>query len=106
MTDTGQLAIQLGAAGKATAARKHAAEIERLAPLARDLALRAGPEGITVDSIRIAAGMELAGRGREYSWLVAVPKAAGLVATDRTRRSVLMSTHARRQVVHVHPEWA
>ena len=55
---------------------KHRAEIQRLVPLAQALARKAGPDGITVGSIRLAAGIEK-GQGRALSWLCGVPRAAG-----------------------------
>lgn len=74
-----------------------ARQIERLAPLARELAERAHPSPITVADVRIAAENRgwLTGeeRGRRLSWLGAVMKAAGLVATGQFVRSPLPRAH-------------
>lgn len=71
------------------AASRHAALIARLVPLAKELALRAGVSGVTVGDIRLAAEqrglIEPMPRDRRLSWLWAVPKAAGLVRTERRR---------------------
>jgi hypothetical protein len=75
---------------------KRAAEIARLVPLAQELAREKGAYGTTVGEIRweaIKRGLlPLKGTGRELSWLVGVPRAAGLVKTDRRRLSPLAAT--------------
>lgn len=85
-------------------------QIERLAPIAAELANRAGPHGITVADVRHAAVQRglLTGeeRGRELSYLHAVPKAAGLIATGGTRRSFIARSHANRHTVWVAKEFA
>lgn len=70
------------------AASRHGAEIQALIPLARNLAWKAGRDGVTVGDIRLYAeqqGLLAPGSGRQLSWLFAVPKAAGLFPTDRHR---------------------
>ena len=66
-------------------------DIERLVPIAQELARIAGPHGITIANVRHAAEarglLTGAERGRRLSFLGAVMKAAGLVATEDYRRS-------------------
>jgi hypothetical protein len=83
---------------------KHRAEIQRLVPLAQALARKAGPDGITVGSIRLAAGIEK-GQGRALSWLCGVPRAAGLVNTGRRRMCPQEATR-NDQAIYVSPEFA
>jgi hypothetical protein len=74
---------------------RHALDIRMLVPLATELAQRVGQVGITVADLRAEAerrGLFKPGlntRDRSLSYLGAVMKAAGLVATDRTRRSFI-----------------
>jgi hypothetical protein len=84
---------------------KHWPEIQRLRPLVLELAEKAGESGITVSDVRLYAvhrnlltGSE---RGRSLSWMGALMKAAGLVPTDRTRRSEIAKSHANRHTVWV-----
>lgn len=90
------------------AASAHAAEIARLVPLARELARSAGPAGVTVADLRAEGerrGLVPAYTvGRELSYLGTVMRAAGLRATDRTRRSSIPQSHGNRHTVHVLPE--
>lgn len=86
-----------GMSALADTAAKHRSEIECLIPLARELAQKAGPAGITVSDLRLYAvqrglltGQE---RGRELSYLGAVMRAAGLTATDEYRRSDIGKSH-------------
>ena len=103
-------ATQVGLAARDRTASRHARDIERLLPLARELAQRAGPSGVTVSDLRLAAVQRglLTGeeRGRELSWLGKVCEAAGLVNTGRTRRSVIVRSHGNRHSVFVAPEYA
>ena len=79
----------------ADAASRHALDIRLLVPLATELAQRVGAVGLTVADLRAEAerrGLFKPGlntRDRSLSYLGAVMKAAGLVATDRTRRSFI-----------------
>lgn len=80
-------------AKRTTLAERHAADIERLRPLVRELAERAGGAGITVGDIRLVAeqrGLLDRGSGRSLSWLTALPRACGLVSTGRRRMSPLV----------------
>jgi hypothetical protein len=85
------------------------AMIDRLAVIAERLAADAGMYGITVSDIRLEAFRKgiLTGYepGRQLSYMGSVPPAAGLVKTDKTRRSNLAVTHRIRQVVWVHPSF-
>jgi hypothetical protein len=79
-------------------------DIERLAPLARELARRAGARGITVADLRVAAercglltGAEM---GRRLSFLGSVMKAAGLRASGARRRSFVQRSHG-----NLHSVW-
>lgn len=79
--------------------------ITALVPIARRLA-RAWPDrGVTVSDIRFLAEQEGILTGEEHphqlSALSSVPAAAGLTATERTRKSKIPSTRGRRQVVWI-----
>lgn len=98
-------AVQSGLRAARKASARNAAMIERLVPIAQQLAGKAGMYGITVSDIRLAAyqrgllnGTEC---GRDLSYLGSVPAAAGLVNTGQTRRSILRVTHGIRQTVWV-----
>lgn len=75
--------------GRQRAASRHEPEIQRLVPLMQQLALEKGEYGVTVGELRYAATvrglLEPAPKDRRLSWLHAVPRAAGLVRTDRRR---------------------
>lgn len=85
-------AIQLGFDALDRAADNHCDEIEDFVVLARQLALEAGPKGITVSDLRREANLP-AGKGRQWSFLGAVMKRAGLKPTDVFRRSDVEATH-------------
>lgn len=72
-------------------------DIERLIPLAKELAERAGDHGITVSNLRFAAVQKqlLTGEetGRRLSFLGAVMRKAGLVKTESFRRSDVRKSH-------------
>lgn len=90
------LSLQLGFMALDQTARKHAVDIARLVPLARELAARAGSDGVTVSDLRITAtqqGLLGASSGRGLSYLGAIFRAAGLVPTDRYRRSDVPQAH-------------
>ena len=101
------LSLQLGFTALDQAARKHALDIARLVPLARELAARAGPDGLCVSDLRIVATqrglLHVRARGRELSYLGAVLKAAGLKATDRYRRSDVPQSNGNLHRVFVLP---
>jgi hypothetical protein len=82
---------------------RRAEAIEALAPIARDLAIRAGEHGVTVSDLRLAAVqrglLPQKGTGRALSYLGAVMRAAGLVASGRTRRSDIAGSHGNRHTV-------
>jgi len=87
-------------------ARKHSADIARLVPLARELAAKAGQDGVCVSDLRVTAtqrGLLGASHGRSLSYLGAVLKAAGLVPTDRYRRSDVPASHGNPHRVFVLP---
>ena len=83
--------------------RERAADIERLIPLARELATKAGHQGITVSNLRLAAVARglLTGQeaGRRLSFLGAVMKRAGLRNTGTFRRSDVERAHGNLGVV-------
>jgi hypothetical protein len=90
-------ALQLGLDALERTVPKHETEIRLLIPVAQELAKRAGPAGITVGNLRLAAvhrgiisGFEV---GRRLSYLGAVMKRAGLKPTDHTRRSSVGRSH-------------
>ena len=100
------LSLQLGLAMRDQTARTHALEIARLVPLARELAVRAGAAGCTVSDLRVTAtqrGLLGASSGRRLSYLGAVMRAAGLVPTDRYRRSDVPQAHGNLGRVWVLP---
>ena len=80
-----------------------ARDLDRLVPLARELAEKAGEYGVTVADLRIYAVNRgyLTGQesGRQLSYLGSVMRHAGLVATDRWRRSQIPKSHGNAQVV-------
>jgi hypothetical protein len=80
-----------------------ARDVERLAPLARELARAAGAEGITVADLRFAAtrsglltGAEV---GRRLSFLGNVMRAAGLRSTGEFRRSPIPGSNGNLHAV-------
>lgn len=83
--------------------------IERLVPIARELAARAGRHGICVADVRLAAVQRgyLTGeeRGRRLSFLGAVMRKAGLVQTGDYRRSVIDRSHGNLHAVWVLEEF-
>jgi hypothetical protein len=97
-------------AGQQRSAARHAAEIAALAPIARELAVKAGPLGIIAADVRLAGVQRgiLTGTetGRELSYLPAVMRAAGLVSTGQYRKSQIPKAHANPNLVHVAPEYA
>ena len=96
--------------GQARSASRHAAEIAALAPIARELALRAGADGITAANVRLAGQhcgiLTGAETGRQLSYLSSVMRAAGLVPTGRRRNSPIPQSNANSHVVYVAPEYA
>lgn len=90
-------------------ASKHGVQIAAIAPLMRSLAFKAGRLGVTVGDLR-CHGMRLGalpvmGKGRELSWLSAVPRAAGLVATEKRRMCDLPDSRNDHRV-WLHPDFA
>lgn len=90
---------------EATAA-KHRADLERLAPLAVELALKAGRSGVTVADCRIVAlqrGLLTGGeRGRALAYLGKLCETAGLVPTTEYRRSIIEKSNGNLQRVWRH----
>lgn len=98
-----------------TAAERKAdveAWLERLVPLARDLAVKAGTSGVTVADLRhfaedpsrgLMTGAESRTRG---SYLGQVMRRAGLVETGQYRRSTVAKSHRNLHAVWVAPEFA
>lgn len=85
-------------------------DIGRLIPLAQELARKAGPHGITVANLRIAAvnASLLTGQesGKRLSYLGVVMKKAGLSATSEFRRSTIDKSHGNLHRVFVLPEYS
>lgn len=85
-------------------------DLERLATLAGELALKAGRHGVTVGDLRITAvnrGL-LTGEedGKRLAGLLSqVMRKAGLYATTSYRRSAIEKSHANLHVVWVTDEW-
>lgn len=85
-------------------------DIERLVPIARELAERARGHGVTIADVRLTAvnrgiltGEE---QGRRLSFLGVVMKKAGLVATNEYRRSHIGRSHGNPHRVFVTPDFA
>jgi hypothetical protein len=85
-------------------------DIERLTPLAAELAERAGERGITISDLRIAAENRglLTGeeQGRRLSFLGQVMQRAGLAKNGRYRRSDVPRSHGNLHAEWVSPEYA
>ena len=100
--------LQLGFAALDRTASRNVDLIERLVPLARELAEKAGSSGVTVADLRLYAdqrGLLPESKGRALSWLGAVMGRAGLKPAG-WRRSQLPKSHANLQRVHIHPRFA
>jgi len=87
--------LQLGLELLSRTAARHAGLLDRLTPLARELA--AQPHGATIADVRemaMARGL-LTGheQGRSLSCLGALMQRAGLVATPHYRRSMIRQAH-------------
>lgn len=84
--------------------------IDRLIPLAQELARKAGADGVTVADLRLYAVQRgiLTGQetGRQLSYLGAVLTLAGLAKSERFRRSVIEQSHGNLHRVFVAPEYA
>ena len=80
-------------------------DVERLVPLARELAKKAGRDGVIIADLRIVAVQRgiLTGAetGRALSYLASVMKRAGLVATKEFRRSHIDKSHG-----NLHRVWS
>ena len=84
-------------------AAKHSHRITLLVPVVRELASKAGQMGVTISDVRLVAVqrglLATQAKGRELSFLGALMRAAGLVPTDRTRRSTIDQSHGNRHTV-------
>lgn len=80
--------------------------IEKLVPIAHELAQRAGPNGITVANLRHAAVrrgvLPQFGKDRDLSFLGAVMRKAKLKATNNFRRSDVVRSHGNAHRVWIH----
>jgi hypothetical protein len=85
-------------------------DIERLVPIARELAEKARGHGVTIADVRIAAVNRgiLTGdeSGRRLSFLGVVMRKAGLTATNEYRRSHITKSHGNPHRVFVLPEYS
>ena len=90
-------------------ASEHETEIQLLIPIAQRLARESGAEGCTVADVREEAArrglIPPLGKGRSLSYLGALMKRAGLVATDRTRRSHIEGSNGNRGTVWISTEY-
>lgn len=88
-------------------ASKHSHRIALLIPIVRELAAKAGDAGCTVSDIRLTAVqrglLAESAKGRELSFLGALCRMAGLIPTERTRRSTIDQSHANRHTVWILP---
>ena len=80
----GELPLRTGLRKRDQAAAKHEAELARLVPIIRKLAQR-GP--VTLEDLRRDQG-GLESKGRELSWLGALPGRAGLVRVGYVRSTL------------------
>jgi hypothetical protein len=85
-------------------------QLERLIPIAKELAQKAGCHGVTISDVRICAVNRgvLTGEeaGKRLSYLGSVMEAAALVPTDGFRRSSIPKSHANLHRVFVAQEFA
>ena len=85
-------------------------DLDRLVPLARELAERAKGDGITVANVRVAAVQRglLTGeeQNRKLSYLGGLMKRAGLVSTGQYRRSGIGRSHGNLNQVWVDRRFA
>lgn len=88
--------LQLGLEGLDRAAALKTDIVRRLIEIAQGLA-RVRPEGVTVADVRQEAVrqciLKREAKGREYAFLGAVMKRAGLVSTEEFRRSDVDASH-------------
>lgn len=88
---------------------EHETEITLLIPIAQRLAREAGAQGVTVADVREEAARKglipPLGKGRSLSYLGALMKRAGLVATDQTRRSHIEGSNGNRGTVWISTEY-
>ena len=86
-----------------SSASRHSHRITLLVPVVRELAQKAGDAGVTVSDVRLTAvqrGLLAAeAKGRELSFLGALCRMAGLIPTERTRRSTIDQSHGNRHTV-------
>ncbi len=84
----------------------HHALIEKLVPIAQELA-RVRPEGVIVADVRREAVryglLPAKSKGRELAFLGAVMQKAGLVSTEEFRRSDVADSHGNLQRVWQRP---
>ena len=84
-------------------------DIQRLIPLALELAQTAGAEGVTVANVRLIAVARgiLTGeeKGRRLSYLGKVLQRADLVSTGEYRRSSIPRSNGNLHAVYVLPEF-
>jgi len=85
-------------------------DLDRLVPLAKELAYRAGADGITVENVRrkavdrgLLTGQE---QGRALSYLGGLMRRAGLVSTGQYRRSGIGRSHGNLNQVWVDRRFA
>jgi hypothetical protein len=104
VTDSAQLGFEALATTAATP--NHARLLERLVPLAQELA-RVRPSGLTVGDLRVEAVrrrlLPAIAKGRELSFLGAIMRKAGLVSTEEFRRSEIKASHGNPHVVYRRP---
>lgn len=101
-TDLGMQALEETAA-------KHEAMITMLVPIARELAEKAKGYGVTISDVRLTAIqrglLPPDAEGRALSFLGAVLARAGLVPTERFRRSDIARAHGNLNRVATLPEY-
>ncbi len=84
--------------------------LRTLVPIAQELAAKAGPHGVTVSDVRIAAQNRGLATGKESrtrgSYLGQLMRMAGLKKTRERRTSLVKDAHHNSNIVYVLPEYA
>lgn len=103
MTDSLQLGFD--ALAQTAGTPDHRSLIDKLIPIARSLANQRGEDGVTVADVRTEAVRQgllpRKAKGREYAFLGALMRKAGLIPTESFRRSDIDDSHGNLQRVWI-----
>ena len=100
---TTQLEIGLAAANRS--ASRYPRLMDQLAEIMRELAAKAGADGVTISDLRIVAGQRGIWIPSPCHFLGALPRRAGLVKTQRSRCSDVATSHGTSHPVWVEPRY-